>query len=292
MIGYKVSGGPNGEHRMTTIAGIVCQDGIVLGSDSLATRGPSAREEYLKIWELSVGSHMPAVITGAGQGAYIAKYREMLQGECERRMRTGPPLDDSSGFVTLAEQTMQDLSRTYGTERFARLGLLDIGSGGSPTSTRGILPSLTAVIGVFHQEPHLYFVLPDGIAEEQQGFGSEGSGSPYADYLLPRFYHPGITLDDAALCVIYIIEQVKHVDPHSGGPTQVATVTRNGVRLWATEDVMQCTMSVNEIDKEVSALWKESITKQSRKKKAPRRKKKAASRRGAASKRPSRKKKV
>lgn len=242
---------------MTTIVGMCCSDGLVLGSDSKATRGPSAREEYLKIWDLDSGC-FPAAITGAGRTSFISKYRDMLHEVCQLR-RSRQPIQAVSEFVRIAEETMQDLSRIYGTERLSRLGLLRLGADDESRSSPSLLdlfPPFTAVLGIHGNKPHLYIVPPDGVAEEQQGFGAQGSGGPYAEYLLPKMYHDGITVAEAALCVVHIIEQVKHVDPHSGGPTQLAITTKSKVTHWTPEQVQQAVETVSRIDLKASALWR------------------------------------
>jgi 20S proteasome alpha/beta subunit len=94
---------------VTTTVGMICSDGLVVASDSQATRGPSMREEYLKIWDLQVNPKLPALITGAGRGAYIAKYRELLQDACSARAES-QPIRTVSEFVRVAEATMQELA--------------------------------------------------------------------------------------------------------------------------------------------------------------------------------------
>jgi 20S proteasome alpha/beta subunit len=244
---------------MTTIVGICCKDGLVIGSDSKATRGPSAREEYLKIWDLESGC-FPAVITGAGRTAFFAKYRDMLQDVCRDR-HSRQPIQNISDFIRVAEETMQDLSRIYGTERLTRLGLFRPGGeeeGRSVPSFADLFPHFTAVVGVHDQRPHLYFVPPDGVAEEQQGFGAQGSGGPYADYLLPKMYYDGITIAEAALYVVHVIEQVKHVDTHSGGPTQLAMVTKDKIKHWNQSQVEEAVRAASKIDLKAAALWRKA----------------------------------
>jgi 20S proteasome alpha/beta subunit len=248
-----------GDSPMTTIVGICCKDGLVIGSDSKATRGPSAREEYLKIWDLESGC-FPAVITGAGRTAFFAKYRDMLQDICRDR-RSRQPLQNISDFIRVAEGAMQDLSRIYGTERLARLGLFrptGDEEGRNVPSFADLFPHFTAVVGVYAQRPHLFFVAPDGIAEEQQGYGSQGSGGPYAEYLLPKMYYEGITTEEAALYVVHVIEQVKHVDTHSGGPTQLAIVTKDKTKHWSQPEVEGAVASASKIDLKAAALWRKA----------------------------------
>lgn len=246
---------------MTTIVGISCADGLVIASDSKATKGPTAREEYLKIWDLEVGPY-PAVITGAGRSAYISKYREFLQAECDMRS-SRQPIQSRSEFVEIAEEQMQLFSRRYGVERFTRLGLLRMGDDDGGGHAGLLLPEFQAVIGIYAADPRLYFIGADGVSEEQQLFGSTGSGGPYCEYLLQKMICEGMSVSEGALFAIHIVEQVKHVDPHSGGSTQVAIVTKDGVEHWDTHKVAKATLAVSDIDEKASTLWRTSIRTQS-----------------------------
>jgi len=244
------------EDNVTTIVGMICKDGLVVASDSKATKGPTAREEFLKIWDLNVGNTFKAVITGAGRSAFIAKYRNLLEEVCAARAQR-QPIQTVPEFITVAEETMQNMSRQYGTERLARLGVMRTGVGEeehSSTSLFDILPNLVAVIGIHDDKPHLFFIPPDGIAEEQQLFGATGSGGPFADYLLPKMCRADFQIGEAALLAAHVIEQVKHVDPHSGGPTQLATVTKAAVRHWTKAEIMQAELRAGEIEAKIAAL--------------------------------------
>jgi len=137
---------------------MICKDGLVVASDSKATRGPTAREEFLKIWDLDVGHPFKAVITGAGRSAFIAKYRNLLEEVCAVRSQR-QPIQTVPEFITVAEEAMQNMSRQYGTERLARLGVMRTGVGEeehSSTNLFDILPNLVAVIGIHDDKPHRF----------------------------------------------------------------------------------------------------------------------------------------
>jgi 20S proteasome alpha/beta subunit len=254
-----------GATDVTTIVGMICEDGLVLASDSKATKGPTAREEFLKIWDLNVG-RFKAVITGAGRSAFIAKYRDLLQEVCAVRAQR-QPIQTVPEFITLAEETMQNMSKQYGTDRLARLGVLRGPSGNdddrSTTSFYDMLPDLMAVIGIHDKRPHLFFIPPDGIAEEQQLFGATGSGSPFAEYLLPKMCRSDFQMQEAALLAVHIIEQIKHVDPHSGGPTQLVTIGRSAVKHWNKSEISKAEERASGIEAKAAALWRRTARRKS-----------------------------
>ena len=256
--------GAGTETPMTTIVGIICKDGLVIASDSKATHGPAMREEYLKIWDLDVCPGSAGVITGAGRATFIAKYRQLLQEACSAHLQN-QPIRTTADFIRLAEQTMQHLAREYGTERMARLGILH-----TPTDERStpagfdLFPAFVAVIGIHDERPHIFVISPDGVAEEQLAFGAEGSGGPYAEYLLPKVYYDGMTVAEAELCAVHIVEQVKHADPHSGGPVQLVSITKSRpqrprIRRWTTAQIQKAVLQVADIEGQVSKAWRKVI---------------------------------
>lgn len=224
------------------------------------------REEYLKIWDLDICQGMPGIITGAGRVAFIAKYRQSLQEACATH-RNDRPIRTCADFVRIAEHTMQNMAREYGTERMARLGMLRPGGNGEQAHVQqplGMFPELLAVVGIHDEKPHIFVVSPDGIAEEQQAFGAEGSGGPFGEYLLPKFYHPEITVAEAELAAIHIVEQVEHADPHSGGPVQLASILKRGgsvpkVKRWTAREVQKALVDVADIESQVSSGWQKVI---------------------------------
>jgi 20S proteasome alpha/beta subunit len=125
---------------------------------------------------------------------------------------------------------------------------------------RMLLPDLVGIIGVYDQKnPRLFFVSPDGIAEEQQSFGAEGSGGTYAEYALPRMWYDGIPVAEAEICAIHIVEQAKHVDPHSGGPTQLASIGKSGIKHWSASAIQKMTTRLRTHEQYNGQQWRKTI---------------------------------
>lgn len=51
-----------------------------------------------------------------------------------------------------------------------------------------------------------------------------GSGAAYAELLFRSLFHSGMELKQAVPIAAYIIEEVKAIDPHCGGDTQISTL--------------------------------------------------------------------
>ena len=70
--------------------------------------------------------------------------------------------------------------------------------------------------------------------------------------------HADFLVEEAALLASHVIEQVKHVDPHSGGPTQLVTVTKGAVKHWTKVEIVQAEVRASEIEAKTAALWRRS----------------------------------
>lgn len=86
-----------------------------------------------------------------------------------------------------------------------------------------------------------------------------GSGSAYAEYLLARLCCEGLKLDEALKLGIYIIEEVKKIDPNCGGPTQVAIATSLGINHKTDSEVKKLTDEIMRKDTEFTKLWRGTI---------------------------------
>ena len=72
----------------------------------------------------------------------------------------------------------------------------------------------------------LYILHEDGIAEEE-AYATIGSGAAYAEYLLSKFYDPGMKLDVGKKLAAYVVREVERMDPNVGGPINMVAI---GVR--------------------------------------------------------------
>ena len=104
--------------------------------------------------------------------------------------------------------------------------------------------------------PCLYTVYTDGVAGREEGYASLGSGSAFAEYLLSRLYRDDLTTDEAVRVAVYVVEEVKKVDVHCGGPTQVVVVKKSGVDRKSPTDIRRIVQYLEEFDNQIKAAWR------------------------------------
>jgi len=250
---------------MTIIIGIVCEDGIIIASDSQAmtSRGVDVKRlDYTKIHGFNLNSDLKVLITGAGETPFITRAIELLQARWrEKRVQTTRELAD------LAEETMNAIQKRYVVDRMKELGITGSKSLEAQRLTKpsrlqeiGRPPSFALLLGaVSKDENAIYMVHPDGVAEKAERYISLGSGSAYAEYLLARLCCEGLKLEEALKLGIYIIEEVKKIDPNCGGFTQVALATTLGINHKTDPEVKKLSDDIMTKDMEFTKLWRGTI---------------------------------
>ncbi len=69
------------------------------------------------------------------------------------------------------------------------------------------------------------------------GPGSAGSGTDAAETLMKDFYFPEITVQQAIPLLIYVIQAVSEICIDCGGPINIVTVDKSGVRQLSRKQV-------------------------------------------------------
>jgi 20S proteasome alpha/beta subunit len=246
---------------MTIIVGIVCGKALVMASDSQAmtSRGVDVKRlDYTKIYKFDLNSDLKVLITGAGETPFITRAVEVLQSRWrEKRVTTNRELAD------LAEETMNMIQKRYVVDRLKELGVAkskDLGKSGLEDSFAlqelGRTPAFVLMLGVLDRtEASIYIIHPDGVAEKVERYSSLGSGSAYAEYLLARLCCQGLEIDEAIKLGIYVVEEVKKIDPNCGGPTQLSVITEAGI---VEKTAMEIKALVDEIMSKDAELTKVS----------------------------------
>ncbi len=250
---------------MTIIVGIVCGKALVMASDSQAmtSRGVDVkRVDYTKIYQFNLDSDLKVLVTGAGETSFITRAVEMLQTRWkEKRVSTNRELAD------LAEDTMNMIQKRYVVDRMNALGVSksrDLQRSGveDPFNLQelGRTPAFALMLGVLDRaEGSIYIIHPDGVAEKTERYSSLGSGSAYAEYLLARLCCEGLEVDEAVKLAIYVIEEVKKIDPNCGGPTQVSVVNEAGIVEKTATEIKTLVDGIMSEDEKFMKSWRGSI---------------------------------
>lgn len=246
---------------MTIIVGVLCKDGVVIASDSQAGSWKGVdvkRLDYTKVYDLSLDGALAAV-TGAGVSPFITRAIEMLKERTkEKKFHTPREVAD------IAESVMAELHKRYVVDRSRELGYTK-----SP-SQRKIFPKVGAqwqgqddslgfalMLGMCcGNDSCIYTVYSDGVAERDERYASLGSGSAFAEYLLARLYRDDLTLEEAIKVAVYVVEEVKKVDPYCGGPTRVVAISKSGIERKDDKTLRSILKDVEDADQAAVQIWR------------------------------------
>lgn len=248
---------------MTVIVGIVAKEGVVIASDSQASsmRGVEVkRSDYTKMYDFPVDSRFNVVLTGAGQVAFVTKAIERIDEMCGVQHP-----NTISDLSELAEDVMNEVTKRYVIDRAKQLGVMRTQALeefiNRPTQLQIEQPHFVLMMGIAGmQAEHAIFVVhPEGVAERAFKYSSLGSGSPFAEYLLARLCPDEPSLEEAIDIAVYTVEEVKKIDPHCGGETQVVCATKDKRFRKKSHEVRIKVEQLAERDDALSRLWRAMV---------------------------------
>lgn len=193
----------------TTTVGVVCSDGVILGTDTRATMGNFvASKKAKKIYQITDNLAM----TIAGGVAVAQRVVEILKVNASLfELEKNRPLP-----VLSAARLVSNL-------------LLSNRETGMP------LP-LQALVGGFDETgPHVYNLDPYGSLIEEKVV-STGSGSPFAYGVLEAQYEEGKTFDEMLPVVVKAIDSAMKRDVASGDSFDVSIISRDGYRTLSPDE--------------------------------------------------------
>ncbi|MFP3951054.1 MAG: archaeal proteasome endopeptidase complex subunit beta [Candidatus Bathyarchaeia archaeon] len=198
-----------GELKGTTTVGVVCSDGVILGTDTRATMGNYvASKKAKKVYRITDGLAM----TIAGGVAVAQRVVEMLRINAEL-------------YALEKERPMPVKSAA----RLVSNILFSSREVGAP------LP-LQALIGGFDDSgPHIYNLDPLGSLTEEQ-MVSTGSGSPLAYGVLESQYEEGKSIEDMLPILVKAVHSAMERDVASGDSFDVAVIGETGFRELSEEE--------------------------------------------------------
>ena len=193
----------------TTTVGVVCKDGVILGTDTRATMGNFIASKHAKkVYQITENLAM----TIAGGVAAAQKVVEILKVngslyELEKNRRM--PVKSAARLV----QSILFSNREVGAP----------------------LP-LQAIIGGFDETgPHVYNLDPYGSMLEEKMI-STGSGSPYAYGVLEAQFKEDSSVEDTLSVVVRAIDSAMKRDVASGDSFDVAVINDKGFRELTPEE--------------------------------------------------------
>lgn len=193
----------------TTTVGVVCKDGVILGTDTRATMGNFIASKHAKkVYQITENLAM----TIAGGVAAAQKVVEILKVnaslyELEKNRRM--PVQSAARLV----QSILFSNREVGAP----------------------LP-LQAIIGGYDETgPHVYNLDPYGSMLEEK-MVSTGSGSPYAYGVLEAQFKEDSSVEDMLGVVVKAVDSAMKRDVASGDSFDVAVINDDGFRELSLEE--------------------------------------------------------
>jgi 20S proteasome alpha/beta subunit len=209
---------------MTVIVGLICQDGIVIASDSQESEDDLGmkRLDVIKVYDTKSFGFIDAeiVVAGTGASAHIARAVELITEN-----GFAPHFTTPRTVADIIEDSMGQMKDRYGDDLELELMAAVYCKNCPQDEDRPISPIA------------LYSVYPAGedekvgVAEPVTDYSAMGSGGLFARYLLNRLHdedHPtkDLTMDAAIREAVYVIDEVTKVDLWCGGPTQLFCIRK------------------------------------------------------------------
>ena len=193
----------------TTTVGVVCKDGVILGTDTRATMGNFVASKHAKkVYQITDNLAM----TIAGGVAVAQRVVELLKV--------------NASLYDLEKNRRMPVSSAA---RLVQSILFSNRSAGAP------LP-LQAIIGGYDETgPHVYNLDPYGSLMEEI-MVSTGSGSPYAYGVLESQFKEDSSVDEMLSVVVKAVDSAMKRDVASGDSFDVAVINETGFRELSTEE--------------------------------------------------------
>jgi proteasome beta subunit len=190
----------------TTTVGLVCRDGVVLGTDTRATMGYFVAHKHAKkVYQID--DHLAMTIAGG--------------------------VADAQNVVEIVKAN----SKLYKYEKGI---VMPVSAAASLTSNilfanRGMLLLQALLGGVDNSGPHIFALDPLGSVTEEKCV-STGSGSPVAYGVLETEFKDGIAVKEAIPIVVKAVNSAMKRDSASGDSFDVALITASGYQELSEDE--------------------------------------------------------
>ena len=193
----------------TTTVGVVCKDGVILGTDTRATMGNYIASKNAKKVD-QITDHLAMTI--AGGVAVAQRVVEILKVN-----------------ATLYELEKNRYMPVQSAARLVQTLLFSYREVGAP------LP-MQAIVGGFDETgPHLYNLDPYGSLTEETML-STGSGSPYAYGVLESQFKEDKTVKEMLKVVVRAVDSAMKRDVSSGDNFDIAVISKKGFKELSQEE--------------------------------------------------------
>lgn len=199
----------------TTIIGVVCKDGIVMGSDRQTTAGNIVMS---KNTQKSVIINDYLVISGTGNASDIEMQKKIVTAELklkELKSKRRPTVREAANFIAMM---------TYRNIR-------------NPSMIPSIVGTL---VGGYNEDgtTELYSIEPAGTAIKVEDYDANfGSGMPYVLGLLEREYNSNLDTKKGVELVLSALKSSTQRDTGSGFGLDVLTIKKEGIKHEISQEI-------------------------------------------------------
>jgi 20S proteasome alpha/beta subunit len=215
---------------LTTVIGIKCSDGIVIGTDSQAT-ARTGRTKDLRVDKILQINKFCA-LAGSGDSDHVKTLLSAL------RRRIGNKIFDDDEMVENLESVLNGLYKKYNVEKSKAMGLPQMNVMFHPSSILGA----KLKNGTFG----LYILKDDGFVSRVDNYAAIGSGTDLAKLVLDiqsrapasqQLILADLSFELNWFTACVTVNEVKNFDGQSGGDTRIAIITGNGLTKLSNEAV-------------------------------------------------------
>ncbi len=198
-----------GEYKGTTTVAAVCNDGVIMATDTRATMGSYVASKHAKkVYQITDQLAM----TIAGGVAAAQRVVDILKVNAKLyNLEKGRPMPVAAAAMLVSNILFSNREV------------------GAP------LPLQALIGGVDLTGPHVYNLDPYGSLTEEK-MVSTGSGSPFAYGVLEDRYKEGSTIAEMAPVVVKAVDSAMKRDVASGDNFDVAVITSDGFRELSEEE--------------------------------------------------------
>jgi proteasome beta subunit len=200
----------------TSLVGIVCKDGVVLGADRRVTAGNLIMgKAYIKIMEIN--DHILVAFTGGVADAQLVK--KILGAEIRLKQ-----------LKTKEEPTIKETAHLLSMVTYRGI------------RTPSMIPNIVGtLIGGVDQDGNveLYTIEPaGGVYKVDEYDANFSSGMPYILGLLERLYKKDISVKEAIELTKECLKSSTQRDSGSGNGIDVFTITKDGIKHVVSEEIV------------------------------------------------------
>jgi proteasome beta subunit len=198
-----------GEYKGTTTVAAVCNDGVIMATDTRATMGSYVASKHAKkVYQITDQLAM----TIAGGVAAAQRVVDILKVNAKLyNLEKGRPMPVAAAAMLVSNILFSNREV------------------GAP------LPIQALIGGVDLTGPHVYNLDPYGSLTEEK-MVSTGSGSPFAYGVLEDRYKEGSTVTEMAPVVVKAVDSAMKRDVASGDNFDVAVITSDGFKELSEEE--------------------------------------------------------